>query len=184
MQSVMRRRPIVACAAIIVWLGVEQGSAVAQETDEAGGLTGSFVYAGSTDQGRQVIEEAIEEGIDEMGFMKKPVARRRLRAKNQLARYIDIAVRGDQVAVRFDRERTYVTPADGTPVMVRLADGEEVQLSQTYTGERLVQVFTSEDGQRRTVFEMDDGGLEMTTTVTGRQLPGPVRYELDYQRAP
>jgi hypothetical protein len=145
---------------------------------------GSYALAASPAEARHVANQAIDDATETMHFPTRGIARRRLRAKNELARHVEIRSLDDgRVQVRFDGdpERTFASPPDGTPVRVELPDGEVVTLAQRLHGEQLEQRFISKDGERSNVFERLDDGLALTVTFESDRLPRPVTYELRYE---
>ncbi|MFW6050152.1 MAG: hypothetical protein ACODAU_03190 [Myxococcota bacterium] len=145
-------------------------------------LSGSYRLALPPDTAQKRIEDAIDSGTDDMPGLRRRVARKRLRAKNDLIRQIQIDFRGSDIVVVLDDDR-YAAPADGKLVKVRLSDGEEVRVSHKLAGGRLVQRFVGDDGVRVDVFTPSDDGsrLRMNVVLTSDRLKGPIRYRLPYR---
>ena len=156
------------------------GSASAQEAP-ATPFVGAWTYAS---QPADVIAQAIERGIDDMNFVTKPIARRRLRATNDPYSAVEIRVGGSEVTTVLEG-RSITSPADGRAIQWRREDGEVLQVSTSLRNGTLVQSFTAEDGSRENVYSVSPDGRRMTIQVTIRseRLPAPITYRLLYDRA-
>ena len=154
--------------------------AAAQEAP-ATPFVGSWTYAS---QPADVIEQAIERGIDDMNFVTKPIARRRLRATNDPYSTVEIRVGNAEVTTVLEG-RSITSPADGRAIQWRREDGEVLQVSTSLRNASLVQSFTADDGSRENVYSVSPDGRRMTILVTIRseRLPAPITYRLLYDRA-
>lgn len=152
---------------------------VAQDATESN-LPGVYRLSTPNDRAQALIDEAIDVGVESMGPLRRSVGRRRLRAKNEIRRELEIAFTGERVAIRYDRDRYEVRR--NVRETVTLPDGERVQLRATVEGPRLVLDWKTDDGERRDTFtRRADGTLVFGVTVTSEQLPTPVRYRLVYR---
>ena len=143
-------------------------------------LPGKYRLSTASDRAQELIEAAIETGVESMGPLRRSVGRRRLRAKNPIRREIEIAFEGERVSVSYDGERFDMRR--GVRETVRLSDGEQVRVRATVQGPRLVLEWDGDDGDRRDTFtRRPDGTLVFGVTVTSDQLPTPVRYRLVYR---
>jgi hypothetical protein len=150
-------------------------NAVAQDS-----VQGVFVNANTS---QEVIDQAIDAGIEKMNFIKRPIARSRLKKTNPLYQRIEIGNDGAQISVRFDAGKPVVMPANGSTAKWTRDDGEVFDVSALASGSKLQQTFTAEDGQRVNEFDLAaDGTLTLRVTLTSPQLPAPVRYVLTYKR--
>lgn len=150
-------------------------SAVAQDS-----LQGVFVNANTS---QEVIDKAVDAGVGKMNFIKRPIARSRLKKTNPLYQRIEIGNDGSQISVRFDAGKPVVMPANGNTVKWTRDDGEVFDVSASASGSKLQQTFKAEDGQRVNEFDLaSDGTLTLRVTLTSSQLPEPVRYVLTYKR--
>lgn len=164
--------------------GTATEGATATEAAPTPRFEGSYRLAVPPDSARQAIDEAIEIGIQGMGAIRKPIARRRLKARNSVIQSVSFHQGPDRIVVQLDDQR-FEAPADGRRVPTRLKDGEEIELSHRIQNDRLVQTFVGEDGQRITVYHLrpDGEALRVYTTVESGQLPSDVKYMLPYARA-
>ena len=135
-------------------------------------------------QPADVIETAIERGIDDMSFVTKPIARRRLRATNDAYATVEVRIGGADVTTVL-AGRAITSPADGRAIRWRREDGEVMQVSTSLRDGTLVQTFTAEDGSRENVYSVSPDGRRLTLQVTIRsgRLPAPIVYRLLYDRA-
>ena len=154
-------------------------AAAAQEAAPA--FVGSWTYAAG--QG-DVIEAAIERGIDDMNFVTKPIARRRLRATNDAYSTIEVRIADGTVTTTLEG-RAIESPADGRAIRWTREDGEVMQVATSVRAGSLVQTFTAEDGSRENVYTVSGDGRRLTLQVTIRsgRLPQPITYRLAYDRA-
>jgi hypothetical protein len=142
---------------------------------------GAFANA---DQSRDGIDAAIETAVSGMNFVKRPIARSRLRKTNTPHRQVVISRTSDVVSVAFDGQAPVETPADGRAIKWKRSDGELFDVSAVVRDDALIQTFKAEDGQRVNTFTANAAGqLTMEATITSPQLAKPVIYTLLYERA-
>jgi hypothetical protein len=135
------------------------------------------------DQSSDGIQAAIETAVAKMNFIKRPIARSRLKKTNEPHKKIVITQRADVISVAFDDRKPVQMPADGRPIKWTRDDGEVFDVSVAVTNEGLVQTFTAEDGQRVNTFSANDAGqMTMEARLTSPQLTTPVIYTLLYHR--
>jgi hypothetical protein len=147
----------------------------------ADAFVGSWTYA---DQPSDVIERAIERGIDDMNFITKPIARRRLRATNNPYSTVEIRHAEGRITTVLEG-RAISSPEDGSTIDWRREDGEMLRVATSIRNGTLVQSFTAEDGSREAVYSVSPDGRRLTMQVTIRsdRLPAPIVYRLLYDRA-
>jgi len=130
------------------------------------------------------IRAAIEETIADMGFLRRPIARIRLRNTNPIGTAVSIEVTDERARITFDESPPMESLLDGTPVRWRREDGEEFDLETVGQGDALVQTLTTEQGSRTTRFQLSSDGftLALVVSVSSPQLPRPLEYTLIYRR--
>jgi len=154
-------------------------AAVAQADNPA--LQGTFV---NEQQSAKTIETAIEATVAKMNFIKRPIARSRLKKTNEAHRRVEIGIGHDQISVAFDGHKPVQMPADGSTIRWTREDGETFDVDAAWDGDRLVQTFKAEDGTRANAFSVTaDGRLTMQVTLTSPQLDQPLVYALTFSRA-
>ena len=178
----MTHRTRVLLAAFIAQLLFAAGGAaqVATTATDAMPFVGSWRYAPQPDD---VIEQAIERGIEEMNFVTRPIARRRLRATNNRYSTIEVRVGSGEFTTVLEG-RAITSPADGRAIQWRREDGELLQVSTHVRNGTLVQAFGAEDGARENVYSVSADGrrLILHVTIRSERLPTPVTYRLLYDR--
>jgi hypothetical protein len=141
---------------------------------------GSFVNEKQSNDG---IEAAIETAVASMNFVKRPIARSRLRKTNTPYERITISRTADRVSVAFDDQPPIDMPVDGRAVKWTRSDGEVFDVSAQVRADALVQTFKAEDGQRMNTFTANEAGqMTMEAQITSSQLSTPVIYTLLYER--
>jgi hypothetical protein len=164
--------------AIICWLGA-LGGLPAQAQNAT--LPGVYTNDRQTGDG---IAKAIDAAVETMNFITRPVARSRLKKTNAPHRRVTIATGEQEITVAFDANQPVRMPADGHTAKWTREDGEVFDVSAQWSGDKLVQTFKAEDGQRTNTFVLgaDGRALSVQVEVTSPQLPAPVRYELAFER--
>lgn len=154
-------------------------AAAAHADDPA--LQGTFV---NEQQSAMTIETAIEATVAKMNFIKRPIARSRLKKTNEAHRRVQITIGSGEIGVAFDGHKPVQMPADGSTIRWTREDGETFDVNAGWDGDRLVQTFKAEDGTRANAFSvMADGHLTLQVTLTSPQLGQPLVYTLTFSRA-
>jgi hypothetical protein len=144
-------------------------------------LQGTFL---NEQQSPKTIETAIETAVAKMNFIKRPIARSRLKKTNEAHRRVEIAIGGSEISVAFDGHKPVQMPADGRTIRWTREDGETFDVNASWEGDRLVQTFKAPDGTRANAFSVDaDGRLQMLVTLSSPQLDQPLVYTLTFSRA-
>ena len=129
------------------------------------------------------VDAAIDAAVAKMNFIKRPIARSRLKKTNPAYQRVTIARTESQVHVKFDKSSVIESPADGTPVKWKREDGEVFEVSTDWQGKRLVQRFKAEDGERVNTFHSNaKGELILDVKIMSDQLPKPLSYSLVFRR--
>ena len=76
-------------------------------------LQGTFL---NEQQSAQPIETAIETAVAKMNFIKRPIARSRLKKTNEAHRRVEIGFGSGQISVAFDGRKPVQMPADGSTI--------------------------------------------------------------------
>jgi hypothetical protein len=147
---------------------------------EAPSLQGTYL---NEQQSAKTIESAIETTVAKMNFIKRPIARSRLKKTNSAHRRVEIRIGSSEISVAFDGNKPVQMPADGSTIRWTREDGETFDVNAAWDGERLVQTFKAEDGARANAFSVGaDGRLNMVVTLTSPQLDQPLVYTLTFAR--
>lgn len=137
-----------------------------------------------SDGGEARIAEAIEEGTASMRRLRRKIARRRLHAVNPPVERMTIAPNGEGARVVYEGSRDNRTPKFGVFVESRSADGGKVDVMHEIAGDRLVERYRKKDGTGKNVLSLSEDGRELIlhVTIESDQLPGPIRYRLEFER--
>ncbi len=147
------------------------------------GLNGTF----ELEPGAEAkVVAAITSGTASMNFIKRPIARSRLK-KTNLPPYgtVRIAHTPTEVSIDMDGRAPILTPADGKTIKwKRPEDGEILDVNTVWEGSALKETFVAGDGSRENLFTPSADGQTMTMQVTIRspQLKQPIVYRIDYRR--
>jgi len=150
--------------------------------DPVGRFEGAYEYAGSTKQGKQTIERAIEKVTDEMGILKDGIAKDRLDEALDVLPRIVISVHDDEVSVEF-QGITYRSVLGGPWVSEVSPKGEKIQVQHRMKNGKLVQEIRTKNGRRVNVFTMQRAKqMQISVIVSSPKLPNDIRYKLNYRR--
>lgn len=129
-----------------------------------------------------IIDEAVTEGTEAMGPLRRRIGRRRLHAVNVPVRVVRIENQSGQIVVDFDGDR-YAAPLSGAARRTLDSEGEPVDVSYRVLGRALRGRYVGPDGEKIMDFVLEGGGrMTMAVTLSSDQLPAPVRYELAFRR--
>lgn len=92
------------------------------------------------------MNEVIEDAVGKPNFLKRDIARGRLKKLNPAYRQTAISSSPNEISVTADNQPPLRTPANGAPVAWIRPDGGKVNASMQLAGRRLAQTFTSADG--------------------------------------
>lgn len=130
------------------------------------------------------VESAIRDATARVNFALRGIARSRLRRTNAPYRTVTIAHTTASVTITTDDRAPITSPSSGAPVEWTREDGEVLQVSTRWEGDRLRQTFTADDGERTNIFWLvpEKNALMLEVTVTSPRLPEPLTYTLAYRR--
>jgi hypothetical protein len=143
---------------------------------------GTFVYVGSSEKGARIIDRAITEVTDDMGFLKKGIANDRLDEALSVVPRIVIEADGDRIVVEF-QSATYRSRVGGPWVEAKSPDGENVKVRHRVKKQRLIQEIQTDKGLRRDVFvPRGKNEIRIDVTVSSPKLPDDIKYDLEYRK--
>jgi hypothetical protein len=148
---------------------------------QAGHIQGTFTLVEAQSDN---VDRAVDQAVARMNIATRQVARTRLRRTNQPYRRIVIAPAGSSISITTDTRSPITTSFVGTPTRWTREDGEVLDVSTVWEGQRLRQTFAAEDGRRINLYTLSPDGntLTLQVTVTSGRLPQPLTYRLVYQR--
>lgn len=82
-------------------------------------------------QSTATIETAIEVAVAKMNFIKRPIARSRLKKTNEAHRRVEIRIGQDEISIAFDGHKPVQMPASGSTIRWTREDGETMQVTLT-----------------------------------------------------
>ena len=145
-------------------------------------LVGTFVYAGSSERGRIMIDRVIELATEDMGFLRESIASDRLEEKTAIAPRIVIAREKNMVTVEF-QGATYRSRINGGWVTATSPGGESITVRHRVRGDKLVQDIRTKKGRRVNLFRArGKDRLDLDVVISSPHLPEDVRYDLRYRR--
>ncbi len=147
-------------------------------------LLGTYRFAGGQDEVRKV-ERAIDEGVEEMSFLIRGIASRRLKEPNLPSDELRILMEGANITVARHGHPDISAPATGRAVTWRNPDnGNELEVTHRVGSDgALTQRLVGDRGISVNVFEVDRSGrLTMKTTIEAEKLPSPIRFSTTYVR--
>ncbi len=126
----------------------------------------------------------IEQCTAEMSFIKRPIARARLKKLNPAYQRILLTRSGTEITFQFEERQPLRVASDGKPMAWTREDGEKFMVSVKFSPDGLVQHYQGEDGERTNQFRVDAAGKNLTLNVTvkSQKLPKPLVYSLSYVR--
>ena len=178
---------LVACLALWSNAALEAESEPVAEGDPAATVAGAafvgeFGFVGGQHQ-RDLVAEAIERAVESLPAFHH-VARTRLTEANPIPSAVRISMDGDDVVVVYGNQEPQRAPLDGSPRTWRNREGTTVELRHALHGDKLVQSIRGEEGRRVMVWSFDPERqrLRVKCTMSGTQLPEPVRYRLTFKK--
>ena len=161
----------------------EQALPVASVRDARDAWVGSFQYAGGQSE-RKALDDAIEDIVQEMNFLIRPIARSRLKEANVVPGSIGFAKRGVELEIEMAGKRPLSAPVDGTAVFRTNSHGERIKVVQRVSQPKLHQHCSGSQGEREIHYVLDEDGKRLTAHITIRseRLPKPLQYRLTYRR--
>jgi hypothetical protein len=142
---------------------------------------GTYAFVGGDDE-RSARMRAIERATEDLMFIGRGIARRRLRENTEPYERIRIEVGSRAVTMITDVQWT--TPVDGSPRRLRDAEGDTYRVSTHFDDDRLVQTVRDDSLRNVNTFRLSEGGrrMRMHVHIEHDRLPRDVEYHLTYRR--
>lgn len=142
-------------------------------------FNGVFKY--QSDSG---IAAAIDATVADMNFIKRPIARGRLKDTNPAYQKVTFTVGATEISIQYDARNPIKTPADGKAVPWTREDGKTFQVTAKVEGASLTQTFKNDEGERTNVWQLGaDRKLTLKVTVKSASLPKPLTYTIAFAPA-
>ena len=174
------------CAAVFAVGGNGQtaanASAGAASGDQRARFAGTYRYAGGAreDEARKA---AIDKAVESMSVFTRSTARNRITATTQIPGFYAFSFEPGKIKV-LPEARPEMISGDRGETADYVYNGKTSKLTQVIAGDRITQVFVSDDGKRENefTFSQDGKALMLKVTVTSGRLSTPVVYSLSYKK--
>lgn len=164
------------------WIAILGLGAAVHAQSSIGHYGGVYVYS-PTRADEAHIAKAIEAATEDMNFMQRGIARKRLQASTHPFARFQVSFEGERVLVRID-DREYDLPLNGQASKLVGLNGNKAMVSATLHGEDLRQVFQGDRGTRYLEYRFhDDGSVSLHTNIESEYLAHHIVYSLTYRRA-
>ena len=162
--------------------GAAKPPAPAASADLRARFSGTYRYAGSA-QEEEVRRAAIDHAVEGFSFLTRSTARNRVSATTQILGFYNFSFEPGKIVVRPEARPEMVSGDKGEPADY-VYNGKHSTLTQVLAGDRISQVFVSEDGRRENEYTLSQDGKTVTlkVTLTSGRLSSPVAYSLSYKR--
>jgi hypothetical protein len=144
---------------------------------------GTYRYVGG-DEDDAARLRAIERATEDMMFIARPIARRKLRDATRP--YDELTIHVTRAEVTIVTDVRWTTPADGTPRRRVDASGDAYRVSTRFVEGRLVQRIEDDALRNTNTFRLSPDGrrMQMRVHIVHDRLPAEVGYRLRYRRPP
>jgi len=128
-------------------------------------------------------DAAIEEAIDDLVFIGRPIARRRMRNELPIHDRVTFSETPNGLRAQIG-PYDFTIPSDGSVHPIQDPWDNDVRVSQRLQGSRLSQVFRAENGVLYHQFQVAPNGnrLVLNVRVTSPRLPAEARYRFTFRR--
>lgn len=152
-------------------------------SDQRARFAGTFRHADSA-QEEEARRAAIDYAVEGMSFVIRSTARSRITATTQILGSYSFSFEPGKIIVRPQSRPEMISGDKGEPADY-VYNGKRSKLTQVLQGDRISQVFVSDDGRRENEFTLSQDGqvLRLKVTLSSPRLSNPVVYSLSYKRA-
>ncbi|HEX6560078.1 MAG TPA: hypothetical protein VF021_11465 [Longimicrobiales bacterium] len=140
--------------------------------------SGSYTAITSGNEGNVAIEQATAD----LNFIKRPIARRRLRKANPVMRTLAIRVVGDSVEVTLNDQWILRTKL-GSIREWRGYNSEPLQVSTELKDGVLTNTFVARDGKKQNRYVLRGDELELQVRITSPRLRHAVEYVQRFRKS-
>lgn len=157
-------------------------SVLAQTPPDLARYAGQYVYAGSRDDGIEIVEKAVDKAMADQNMVMRALAKKGF--SDHFADKILIEVPAGKIGLKVGDLDKY-TQDIGKTVTVKGKDGKQGRLTYRFDGGAIVSTLLGEDSSSvRTVLTLAADGktLQREVKITSSQLNKPISYRLQYKR--
>ncbi len=151
--------------------------------DQRARFTGTYRYAGSA-QEEEARSKAIDHAVEGLSFITRSTARGRVSATTQILGFYSFSFEPGKIIVR-PQSRPEMVSGDKGETADYVYNAKKSTLTQVIAGDRITQVFVSDDGKRENEFTFSKDGqmVRLKVTLSSARLSNSVVYSLSYKRA-
>lgn len=133
----------------------------------------------------QARDAAVEDVVEDMNFIARPIARRRLREGLPVHQAIELRREGERLRVKIGSFYELAAPVDDSRHPITDALGTELRARQRWDGHTLIQRYSNEDATvtLKLRFAEDGSTLRLETRIHAERLPSDVVFSVAYRRA-
>lgn len=161
-------------------------SGAAQSTSVPYTLAGTWTYERDEAHGIRVVDGAFDAALGSIPELLRGLARDRIHDRMRPPRRVEVVLDGAQVRVTIESNRTTVVDTTlGTATTIAGAEGD-VRVTPRLRAGWLELHYHSDESDLRQLLSTEPDGTRMHLdyTVESSRLASPVRYRLEYVRAP
>ena len=155
----------------------------ADATKDFNHFNGTFEYThgAAEEQGRL---DAIEGVVQQLNFIIRAYARKRISSRLKPYDKILFQFDGDVLTTRFDQHPTRETPLDGTIVNFKDRKGRDAFIQRTRKNKQIHERGGRDGNVRTSVYRFSQDGqtLFVDVTIESVRLPDAIRYRLTYKK--
>lgn len=148
-------------------------------------LAGAYRFIGGESEIERM-DRAIDDAVEELNFLIRGLARRRLREPNFPSERLRIVEEGAQIRIERTGQPDIAAPADGSPIEWRNPEnGNTLEIRHEMAGPRVLEQQMRGDrglSVNRYVLSDDGSNLTVRTVITADKLSAPVRFSTTYAR--
>src|SRR6201987_4326367 len=133
-----------------------KSSATAASADQRARFTGTYRYAGSARE-EEVRSKAIDHAVEGLSFITRSAARSRVSAKTQIRGSYSSSFEPGKICVRPQSRPEMISGDKGEPADY-VYNGKRSTLPQVFEGDRITQIFVSDDGKGENEFTLSQDG--------------------------
>jgi hypothetical protein len=183
---VIRRPGLVVAVGVVLFAMADAARAGGPAAPSADRIEGEYRFVGGHEE-VAAVERSIDDAVEEMSFLIRGLARRRLREPNLPTRELSISLDEGRITVSRNgqpaisgpqggEEVEWRNPNNGNKLRVRYRLTDAGTLEQRLVGDRGLSV-------NRYVLGADGATLTVHTTITAEQLSDPLRFSTTYVRS-
>jgi hypothetical protein len=150
--------------------------------EEAHPANGSWKVSTPPDKLRSTLDAAIDDVAKEFNFVIREIARYKLQNATKVCSSYSFDVKEAEVHFACDSNTPSVLKRDGSPLHTTNDAGEPITGTMQVTDDGVKITWKGEDGARINDFKIAGEVIQLRATVTGSQLPKPLKWTVDYKQ--